>query len=325
MSTRSARQCSCIVVALILLLSVSGIGHAQEPVVMVKRVGLRAVVRVSPDGATTDTLFRTAGTDVFGLTVAPSGRFVGALEGVDRSSRMNRLVVVDLAGNVVRAVSRDVRAYVWCCETDQIAAITGTYEEARGFTPTGAFLIDVVAGTEQRLQLPGPYEVTWAGFDSALYFKIPAPAGSRNVVRYDPGTGESRMTDYRDLRFSPSGAFYLHYFADVTLGPPGPHIFERVTGHEMPRPDPSLGAIEGWVFDQGDYLRLKRAHYPSRQGMLRGPEVIDGYTIYDVRRGKVAARIQDSIRTDVVVPSGALVLPADGALRLMRGPGDIRR
>jgi hypothetical protein len=225
---------------------------------------------------------------------------------------------------VVRFINRDVRTYVWCCG-DRIAAVTGAYEEDRGFTPTGAYLIDVDENSEQRIDIPAPYEVVWASFDQALYFKVPAPLGSRNVLRYDPQTGESKLTGYLDLRFSPSGRFYLHYYPDVTLGPPGPHIFDRETGLEVPLPDPSLGGIEGWVFSEGDYLQLKRARYPYRQGMLRGPEVVEGYTIFDVRRGEVAAQIRDSIRTDLVVAEGALVMPANGAIRLVRAPGEIRR
>jgi hypothetical protein len=226
---------------------------------------------------------------------------------------------------VVRVVNRNVRTYAWCCGGDRLVAVTGTHEEARGISPTGVYLIDIDANSEQRIDVPTAYEVVWASFDQALYFKIPAPLGSGNVVRYDPATRESKITDYRDLRFSPSGMFYLHHYPDVTLGPPGPHICERETGREIPLPDSSLGAIEGWVFSEGDYLQLKRARYPSRQGMIRGPEVIDGYTIYNVRLAAVAARIQDSIRTDLVAPAGALVLPTNGTLRLIRAPEEIRR
>jgi hypothetical protein len=158
-----------------------------------------------------------------------------------------------------------------------------------------------------------------------LYFKTTRGYPGSSIVRYDPRTGQSRATDYRDLRFSPSGAFYLHQFPDVELGPPGWHIFERETGREVARPDTSLGGIEGWVFGEGDYLQLKRVRFPQRRGMLAGPEVIDGYTIYDVARGAVVASIQDSIRTDVIAPAGVLVLPGNGALRLVRRPGDIAR
>lgn len=299
--------------------------QSRLPTVMIKRIGLTTIVRVAPDGNVIDTLYRSSGIDVFDLTIAPTGRFIGVLERTARSSRTNRMLILSSSGSVVRVVNRDVRTYVWCCGGDRVAVVTGTYEEARGFSPTGAYLIDLDANRERRIEIPTPYEVMWASFDQALYFKVPAPAGSKNVLRYDPRIGESRLTEYRDLRFSPSGTFYLHYYPDVTLGPPGPHIFERETGREVALPDPALGAIEGWVFDVGDYLQLKRARYPQRRGMIRGPEVIDGYTIYDVRRHSVAARIQDSIRTDIVAPAGALVLPAGGALRLIRRLEEIRQ
>ena len=292
---------------------------------MVKRVGLTAIVRVFPSGRETDTLYRSGAIDVSQLKIAPTGRFLSALEGVDETNWTHRLVILDATGNVVRVVDKDVRVYEWCCRSNRIAAITGIYQEAEGFVPTGTYLIDIDANTEERLDIPKAYEVTWADFDQSLYFKVAAPLGTRNIVRYDPQTRRSTLTDYRDLRFSPSGEFYLHYFEDVTLGPPGPHIFERGTGREVRLPDPSLGGIEGWIFDEGAYLRLKRSRYPQRHGMLLGPEVIDGYTVYDVARQVVAARIEDSIRTDVVAPRGVLVLREHGVVKPVRSPGEIPR
>jgi hypothetical protein len=298
---------------------------SQVSSTVVKRAGPRSVVRVASDGSVADTLYTSEAVSVSYLTVSPSGRFLGLLETTDLTSRSHRLVVLDASGDVRHVVPHDAQRYVWCCGGEQLAVITGQYrEDPLGYTPTGAYLIDVLTGIERRLEVPeGVYEVTWAPFDGALYFKTFPPVSK--VIRYDPGTGTSRSTDYLDFAFSASGAYYLQYIGDPALGRHGWHIYERATGREVPLPDASLGAIEGWVFDEGDYLKLKRVRYPVRQGMIRGPEVIDGYTIYDVARGTVAARIQDSICTDVVAPAGILVLAGDGVLKLVRGPSEIAR
>jgi hypothetical protein len=298
----------------------------QDGPTLVRRAGLTRIVRVSPDGRAADTIYTSTAVDVHDLTVAPSGRFVAALETADQNTWVNRLVIISAEAGQPRVISRDVRKYVWCCGGQWIAAVTGTYVADAGFfQATGAYLVHAERSTERRLDIPDPIDVTWAAFDSALYFTVPAASGPPSVMRFDPETGESRLTEYRSIRFSPSGAYYLHRFVDFEQGPPGWHIFERETGREVARPDTSLGGIDGWVFGEGDYLKLKRVTFPYRRGMLAGPETVEGYTIYDVAGQAVVGTVQDSIRADVIAPYGVLVLPGNGALRLARRPSELPR
>ncbi|HEX9727411.1 MAG TPA: hypothetical protein VGA37_02765 [Gemmatimonadales bacterium] len=295
---------------------------------LVRRADLTTVVRLAPNGAVTDTIYRSSALHVFDLTVAPSGRFVAMLEGGGRAGTSNRLIVADGVGNTIHVVERDVRRHVWCCDGSQVAFITGSFAEGGdlGFTPTGAYLIDIERGTEERLDVPSDvYELAWVAFDTALYFKTSRGYPGSSIVRYHPNSRKSVVTAYLDLRFSPSGTFYLHQFPDAQFGSPGWRIFERATGRQVARPDTSLGGIEGWVFGEGDYLRLKRVRFPMRDGMRRGPEEIVGYTIYDVAAGGAVVQIRDSVRADIVSQLGALVLARDGRLELVRSVREIVR
>lgn len=300
----------------------------QMPNAVFKRVGMTDLARVGQDGRTSEMVYHSDGVSISNLAVAADGRFVALVETTDLNSLSKRLVVLDPTSKVARVVQLNVQTYVWCCGENRVAVITGTYREGNdlgGFRPTGAFLIDVQSGTQSRLDVPGDvHDVRWASFDGALYFRTGGQSGS-NIVRYDPLTGASRVTGYRDLRFSPSGTFYLHYVGDPALGRHGWHIFERVTGREVPLPDPSLGTIEDWVFGEGDYLRLKRVTAPAQPSMIRGREQIEGYTIFDVVRGTAAAQIQDTVRTDVVTPPGTLALARGGALDLVRSLSEVVR
>jgi hypothetical protein len=322
---RLAHLLTLVSLAVVLVLAASSAQQAQPGVTMVRRVGLTRIVGVAPDGRATDTLYRSSAVHVFDLAVSPSGKYLAALEGMDSGGVTNRLVVLDPSASRVQVVNRDVRTYVWCCGGLRIAMLAGTWAEAGGFVPTGAYLYDPAIGSEVRLDVPDVVAVTWAAFDQALYFRVAGKGQPYTIIRYDPRTAGWEPTTYRDLRFSPSGRYYLHYYPDPSLGAPGPHVFERETGSEVPLPDPALGAVEDWVFGEGDLLRLKRARYPQRRGMLRGPEVIEGYTIYDVARRAVAATIRDSIAADVVATPGTLVLASGGVLKLARRLDDVAR
>ncbi len=241
------------------------------------------------------------------LKVAPSGRLAALLEGtsgIDEGLRWirlprNRLVVITAEGRVVAEFEEDVREYVWCCGGDLIAAITGSYREGGvGFTTDRVLLLNPETKSITELDTPEYlYGVRWAAFDSSLYFMGPPLPGQSKVLRYHVPSGTVSGTPYRDIRFSPSGRYYLHSDSD---GDGDWHLYERESNREISLPNRSLGGVVGWAFPHGnqDGLLLHR-HLPSG-GMH--------YTVFDVSRRTTVNQFDGHLVRGSSASHGALVV-----------------
>lgn len=320
--------------AISLAVSCTAGGASQEPVhavVAMIRGGME-VVRVDPATGAERRLFTVDSTVGWleRITVSPSGMHVGVVEvtrGIVRGNEYerlprNRLVILDTAGRVVDVMDRDVRRYSWCCEGGKIAAVVGRlYEGAEGFLPEGVYLRDVTRRTDTLLGFPRrTTDLHWARFDSALYARIPPAGDSATVWRYEPATGAVRPTAYTDFRFSPSGRYYLVYNWQDESRRIGWHLLERETGREVALPDTSLGAIEGWVYDRGDYLLLVAGELalppptPSRRQAVTAELRDRRYAIYDVRTGAVVERGAGGPAPDIAASSSVVPILRDGRI-----------
>ncbi|MGH7427383.1 MAG: hypothetical protein ACREJ4_03335, partial [Candidatus Methylomirabilaceae bacterium] len=238
----------------------------------------------------------------------------------------NELHILALDGSVVAVIQKDVQAYTWCCDGEQLAYIVGPYREGTPeFTPKGVYLYDLNSRRETELPVPhSVYRIQWAPFDSSLYFVRVAPGRDGKVLRYHLPTSRTSPSRYRDIVFSPSGKHYLFYSADDEERGPAWHLIERESGREFPIPDTSMGAVSGWAFGMGDRLLLARVRpvttCPSgkRQELRECDAETIGYSIYEVLRSAVVLRIDGRIVREAAASDQSLVVTRGGRLEMVR-------
>lgn len=172
-----------------------------------------------PQHAAWRSVYHSTGWSVSDLTVSPGNdrlAFLAWTEGVvgehDYATLPHsELTVIDTAGRVTFAGLRDVQRYTWCGRAC-LAYIKGQYEESHdGFRPQAVGAADLVTGVDTPLPSPPfPIALAWADFDKAIYLKNRPREGEPVVYRLDLSTRLLQSTTLRDIRFSPSGRYYLH-------------------------------------------------------------------------------------------------------------------
>lgn len=297
---------------------------------IVRQVGRGELVRIDPATGASASLFRTS--QLISLTpqVSPDDQLVAVIVSGDAPGNRNALHVIRGNGKPLRVFDLNVRDVAWCGTSGLMAVITGSYVESSdvGFRPDSVLLVDVSSGTVRPVEsVQRAWQVRWAQFDSAVYLRIAGRAAGRNVVRLDPKTGSVTPTDYLDLRFSPSGRYYLYYNMSDETSRVGWHIIERVSGREVPLPAAGLGAIQGWLFDQGDYLGLAilaPRQAPQRGMAVRPKAVLREFVVYDVQRASVVSRLSaDSLVSDAITARAFPVIhgvTAGAGVRMLRAP-----
>ncbi len=284
------------------------------------------VVRISPGVGVTDTIYVSPLWSTRHLSISPSGELLGLVEiqegegGVDpvRSPRW-RLAIFDWAGDV-KTVLQDVHRYTWCCD-DMVVAILGPYREGGvGFSYRGVGMLDGRTGEQTAIEFPEPVrDLASAQFDGGVYFLAIRDPG--RVLRLDPETQAATTTEYRGIRFSPSGRYYLYYDAAGTPDEYGWHIVERQSGREIPLPDTSLGGVQGWAFGSGDQLLLARTQVTDYQvhGLVAsGSSRVIGYTVFDVLRRAVSQTVQGQRLPNAVADGDGFAVQRDGEIAVIR-------
>lgn len=302
--------------------------QVQEPQRVAQLRPGNVVVRIDPDGSVVDTIYASQLWSSRDLTISPSGDLLGLIEiteGVVRDGEYvvwprSRLTVFDWEGAVRQVLDAEVHRYIWCCRLDTIIAILGPYrEEGVGFRYESVVIFDVRTGQRTPINLPEPVKaLAWADFDLSVYF-LPIRSPQR-AIRFDPTTSNVSRTDYRGISFSPSGRYYLYHQLGATGEEPGWHLVERESGREMAPPDPSLGTVAGWVFEEGDALLLARSEADvQRRGLLSViSSRVTGYTIYDVDRRVVSRTVEGEELQNSVAEGGGFTYRRDGDVAVIR-------
>jgi hypothetical protein len=180
---------------------------------------------------------------------------------------VNRLVVIDANGKVLRRVESDVRRFVFSPNGRKLACIEGTfYAGGIGFRPEGAFIVDI-DGTEEPRELPGlekPHDLHWltTPTENSVYFRV-LRKGEDQVLRWDVKAQQLKETALDGIRFSPDGKFLLrkpHETAEVGDCEPGTEgdsclrVTEVSSGRELAALAAQKGAPHGWVYNRGHHL-----------------------------------------------------------------------
>jgi hypothetical protein len=120
------------------------------------------------------------------------------------------VVVLDARGDLIALVEKNVQRFTFCCGPDKLALVLGETREGGefGFTPEAALVVDIRTGEETPVDVPAPYGLSWASFDSSLYIQS-RPSEGPVVYRYEPGSGSLSVTSHRGVQFSPDGKYYL--------------------------------------------------------------------------------------------------------------------
>ena len=258
-------------------------------------------------------IYQASSWSTTGLTVSPTGAYLGLLEvqagvieGVNyRVPPRAKLVLLDTAGAVVRRVAKDVVNYVWCGSMC-LAFIRGSFNEGDlNYAPTGAFVLDLSTGTPHSIPArPYPHRLTWAPFDSSVYFGYGDSTGW-HVRRYHLPNGplEARRHRGKDLSFSPDGRYYLRYEE-------GKHsLYDARTEQDIPLP--TVGVPDRWIPGGGHQLLLRktlprpaaREPYPTARVRLAGEPADADYLVYDVESRQVVDSLRGRIPAWASPPS----------------------
>lgn len=198
----------------------AGLAQRADTILLVRKEAWNSVIAYDTSGERRHVLY-SRGTYIPSVGVSADGEYIAFREKVHRDFfAPYRLVVIDPSGRVLRVVDKNVQRFTWCCGAGKMAVITGqTAESHPGFLPDrdGVFVVDVLTGSEIALpDIPFPYQLHWAAFDSSLYIRTSTtPDDPTLVYRYQPATGELSRTSRRGIFFSPDGQYY---FEDLVAG-----------------------------------------------------------------------------------------------------------
>ena len=285
---------------------------AQRPAarVFARLVTPNVVELIDPVSGAGRRIYQASSWSTTDLTVSPTGAYLGLLEvqagiieGVNyRVPPRAELVVLDTAGAVVRRVAKDVINYTWCGSAC-LAFIRGWYSENELHDPTGAFVFSLATGTLHSIPLL-PQHLTWAPFDSSVYFGYGDSTGW-HVRRYHLPNGPLEATRHRgkDLSFSPDGRYYLRYEE-------GKHsLYDAQTEQDIPLP--TVGVPDRWVPGGGHQLLLRktlprpaaRDRYPTARVRVAGEPADVDYLVYDVESRQVGDSLRGRIPAWASPPS----------------------
>ncbi len=118
------------------------------------------------------------------------------------------LRIINRSGDTIHSLP-DCLRYVWSPDGNSVAIITYNvqYPEEHEKLTTGLWIYNINTG-EKIKAADKANELFWAAHDLCLYF-IDYYKGRTTVFKWDPRTGKTEQTDYKDIYFSPDGEYYL--------------------------------------------------------------------------------------------------------------------
>lgn len=264
------------------------------------------------------------------LSFAPGGRRLALVEWQARTSTQGpspELVVLDHTGSVLRRLTQSVQRYTWCGD-DCLAGIVGDYNDDSdlGFRPQAAFVYTLSSGSWTPLvEVRSPLAVTYATFDSSLYFLAVGGDGI-SVLRYELGAHRLSTTTHRDIAFSPSGDYYLHFpdTRDAEF-----RIFDSSTDREISWEQiKRIGTPVQWVLSKGNYLLVQERRAAPRPRHRQDsipaptmgvPEPELDYAVVDVGTGNIVRRIHGK-RTGWIGVKGQFAVLSSGKPQVLSEP-----
>jgi hypothetical protein len=267
----------------------------------------------------------TSSVAVDALTISPAGDRLAFTELQGGTGELVRasLVVIDAQGVVLHRIDdANVQRYTWC-GVECIAYIAGeTREGGVGFMPQGAFVVNLQGGTRTPVTgVPSAYALTWASFDSSLYFKVFARAGEPRVFRHGLPDGPTTPTPFLDFNFSPSGRYYLRGFD----GEQAAELYATQPHQAVALPSTrGLGIPVGWAFDRGEFLLIARRTEPADRdttvpGIRRGTPGPVEFAVYDVQARRVTHRNRGEL-VGWARARGILAFVSDGRVTVVAQP-----
>jgi hypothetical protein len=173
-------------------------------------------------------LYQSTRDTVQDVSVSADDRYVAVIETKDgvlnadgdyAQPPQNQLVILNGQGQRVLLIEEDVQVYKFSPDGRKLAYVVGTYYEGGvGFTPEGAWVVDLDAPNKPRVQVPDlehPFDVDWlsGALEPVLYVRtLPGAQAKRpdRLMRYLPDQRRTEAADDPDaFHFSPDGAFYL--------------------------------------------------------------------------------------------------------------------
>ncbi|HJS42437.1 MAG TPA: hypothetical protein VJ755_03130 [Gemmatimonadales bacterium] len=288
----------------------------------------RWVALIDPATGAGRRVYRSEADALDALSIGPGQERIALLEmsAKDRGgdpAHTSELVVIDPEGRMVVRIDRNIQRYAWCGDSC-LAYISGEYYEGGvGFKPTGAFVHNLVTREERFVpDVPLAYDLTWAPFDSSVYFKSLGRPSGENVYRFHLSTGIVSATSYKDFGFSPSGKYYLQMRGennDTT------RLFETRSNRSVPLPDRrTVGDPGGWVFTEGNFMLFARRHAPqtqdrSEQGIKVGRPPTAEYTVWNVESRRVSRRLSGEI-LPWARPRGVIPVLSGGRIDVLAHP-----
>ena len=305
----------------------------------------RVIVLDAPTGARRE-IYRSEGQIADQVAVSPDGRYVAFAEVVgSEPAAEGRLTLLALSGQVVRTIksaeNRGLRNYVWCCDSDRIAVITGSSREDPAFRPETLHIVDVRTGEEKNVEsIWRPLQAAWAAFDSSLYIKGAPPPEARGkpggqwpVYRYHAPSGRLSTTTHRGIFFSPDGSYY---FDPSVEGAPF-RLYRTIDDQDvtatltLPSEQVRWGPEFGWM-PGADHALLfldRPPRVPLRPGQPRAPPrrldpnvpqvYPDRWNLaLDAETGRIIDRFQGDIGAGWKTNASALVVERRTGVELVR-------
>jgi hypothetical protein len=286
------------------------------------------VTLVDPASGAVRRIYHSTADALDGLSIGPSQDRLALIEmrAVERGDARipaNELLIINPEGETVARIDRNVQRYTWCGDQCLVYIAGEYYEGGVGFKPTGAFVFNLTTRAEVSVpDVPSPYDLTWAPFDSSVYFKSFARASGENVFRLSLSDGTVSVTPYHDFGFSPSGEYYLRGRGEDndTI-----RLYETRSNRPVTLPDRrTLGDVGGWVFAEGNLLLFARRPEPQtrdsvRQGIRIGRPAAPEYAIYDVALRRVVRKLTGEV-APWVRPRGVLPMLSGGTIHVLVRP-----
>ncbi len=298
-----------ILLGSILLLGILTQIEAENNQVFVKRSGVNKIVLFDEENP--KTIFRTDKDYIKTLRVSPDGNSISIVEKtriIVRNNELialpkNRLTIITKDGEILKVLNEDVQKHVWSPDGNKIALITGEWREVgMGFKPDGAFIYNLETGERDIvLDVPYPVDLSWDNNSDNLYLKDFHRPDGKYIYNYKLSSKETKVTDYFDFFFSPSGDYYYkpkNPVRDIEKF----QVFDAKMNQPILLTLPeNIGFPIKWIFDHGNYLLFEKKDEtfeyvkfpPSKPGAFQLKKIKSGtlhkvtYSIYDVKNNVV--------------------------------------
>jgi hypothetical protein len=302
-----------LAIVLALVASRSAWTHPHPPlVVKINPDNRTELLRLDLESRETTVLYRTTGHSITDARVSPYYSRVALLEtdSTVAASSVNRLVVIDAEGRLLRTVDADVRRFVFSPNGRKLACIAGPfYPGGIGFRPKRAFIVDIDGAGEPRVLagLEKAHDLNWltTSAEDSVYFKVLSDGDDR-VLRWDETEQRLEESAHDAIRFSPDGKFVLRKpYETIEVGDCEPgaeddsclRVVERSSGKELLSLAAQQGTAQGWIYDRGHHLLFLERNpqtetvIEKRGGQELQAELVTGYSaaqglVFEVGSGK---------------------------------------